>query len=234
MPVRTATKNPAILSYHALRRIVGVIALALPFVLTVGEILISLLGPHHRLPQPLLQGTISDYFYTPVGTLYVGGLTGIALFLISSRGYDRTDEIAGYLAGIFAFGVALFPSEDPRATLYSRLQIQIGYVHSAFAGLMFLAIAYFCLVLFRRTSPERRITRGKRRRNRIYAVCGVVILACTAVMAGLTVFEGDPRLAPFHLFLVCESLAMFAFGVAWLTKGKGFLRDRPQNHLHTL
>lgn len=234
MPVRPAAKNPAILSYHALRRIVGMIALALPVALAGGAILLSLLGPEHRLPQPLLQGTISDYFYTPVGTLYVGSLTGIAMFLISSRGYDRTDEIAGYLAGIFALGVALFPSEDPRAPYYSRLQIQIGYVHSAFAGLMFLSIAYFCLFLFRRTSPERRLTRRKQHRNRIYAVCGVVILACTAAMVGLTVFEADPRLAPFHLFLVSESLALFAFGVAWLTKGKGFLRDRPRNPVRPL
>jgi hypothetical protein len=234
MPVRTATKNPAILSYHALRRIVGVIALALPFVLAGGAILVSLVGPERRLPQPLLEGTISNYFYTPVGPLYVGSLAGIALFLISSRGYDRTDEIAGYLAGIFALGVVLFPSEDPRAAYYSRLEIQIGYVHTAFAALMFLSIAYFCLFLFRRTSPERRFTRGKQRRNRVYAVCGTVILACTAVMVALTVLGVDPRHAPFHLFLVSESLAMFAFGVAWLTKGKGFLHSRVQEHLPAL
>lgn len=234
MPVRTATKNPAILSYHVLRRIVGIIALALPFALTGGAILVSLLGPGHRLPEPLFQRTLSDYFYTPVGTLYVGSVAGIAMFLISSRGYDRTDEIAGYLAGIFALGVVLFPSEDPRATHYSRLEIQIGYVHTAFAALMFLAIAYFCLFLFRRTSAERGITRRKQHRNRIYAASGVVILVCTAVMVVRTIVGEDPRPGPDHLFLVSESLALIAFGVAWLTKGEGFLRDRPQNHVRRM
>lgn len=231
MPVRTATRNPAILSYHAMRRIVGIIALALPFALTGGAILLSLLGPDHSLPHPLLQRTISDYRYTPVGTLYVGSLAGIAMFLISSRGYDRTDEIAGYLAGIFALGVALFPSEDPHAVRYSRLQIQIGYVHTAFAALMFLSIAYFCLFLFRRTSAERRFTRRKLHRNRIYALCGAMILACTGLMVLLTIAGEGPRLKVFHLFLIAESLALIAFGAAWLTKGKGFLRDRPQNHV---
>ncbi|MFP5248686.1 MAG: DUF998 domain-containing protein [Acidobacteriota bacterium] len=217
-----------------MRRVVGVIALALPFALAGGTILLSLLGPNHRLPHPLLQAAISDYLYTPVGTLYVGSLAGIAMFLMSSRGYDRADEVAGYLAGIFAMGVALFPSEDPRVTRYTRLQIRIGYVHSAFAVLMFLSIAYFCLFLFRRTTPGRRITRRKQHRNRIYAACGAVILACTAVMVGLTLFEDDPRLAPYHLFLISESLALFAFGIAWLTKGEGFLRDRPQNHVRAV
>jgi uncharacterized membrane protein len=231
MPVRTATRNPAILSYHVLRRIVGIIALALPFVLAGGAILVSLLGPGHQLPEPLLQRSISDYYYTPVGPLYVGSLAGIAMFLISSRGYDRTDEIAGYLAGIFALGVALFPSEDPRAAHYSRLEVQIGYVHSGFATLMFLAIAYFCLFLFRRTSAEHRLTRRKRHRNRLYAGCGAVILACTALMVIRTLRGQDPRFAPPHLFLVSESLALMAFGVAWLTKGEGFLRDRPSNHV---
>jgi hypothetical protein len=36
---------------------------------------------------------------------------------------------------------------------------------------------------------------------------------------------------PSHLLFWCESVALAAFGVAWLTKGEGILRDKPHHHL---
>jgi len=227
MPVQTVTRNPAILSYHALRRVVGIIALALPFLLAGGSILLSLIGPRHALPEPLLQLSISDYYYTPMGTCYVGGLCIIAAFLMCSRGYDHMDEIVGYLAGIFALGVAFFPSENPYSAGYSKLDVEIGYVHTGFAALMFLAIAFFCLFLFPRSSAHARLTRRKRHRNRIYAACGGVIVACIVVMMTFTAESVADWPRPAHSLLACESLALMAFGVAWLTKGEGILRDKP-------
>lgn len=233
MPVLTTIGNPAILSYHALRRVVGYIALALPFALTCGTWVLSLLGPHHALPQPLFERSISDYYYTPMSGCYVGGLCVIAAFLMCSRGYDRRDEVAGYMAGLFALGVAFFPSENPYSTVYSKLQIEIGYVHTAFAGLLFLAVAFFCLFLFPKSSPQARLTRRKRHRNRIYALCGVVIVVCNGVMVSLALKGVSEWLRPAHPLLCSESLALVAFGVAWLTKGEGLLRDQPPTHAQT-
>src|ERR1700728_3785246 len=105
MAPRITPTNPAVLSYHTLRRAVGVLALTLPFVLAGGSSLLALIGPDHALAQPLLERSISDYFYTPMGSYLIGSLGAIAAFLICSRGYDLTDEIAGYLAGAFALGV---------------------------------------------------------------------------------------------------------------------------------
>jgi hypothetical protein len=234
MPARTTTRNPAILSYHVLRRLVGIFALSLPFVLPAGAILLALAGPAHALPRPLVERAISDYYYTPMSSVYAGSLWVIAMFLICSRGYDRHDEIAGYLAGAFTLGVALFPAEKPRSAHYTRLQINIGFAHTAFAGLMFLSIAYFCLFLFRRSSPERKLTRRKRHRNAIYAVCGVVIIACMCAMVILTMKGLVEAPGSRHAFFCCESLALIAFGVAWLTKGEGILRDPPHERNHTL
>ncbi len=234
MPVLTTVRNPAILSYHALRRVVGWIALALPFALTCGNVALTLLGPRHALPRPLLERSISDYYYTPMSAWYVGSLCVIAAFLMCSRGYDRLDEMAGYLAGLFVLGVAFFPSESPHSEVYSRLQVDIGYVHTAFAGLMFLAIAYFCLFLFPKSTPQARVTRRKRHRNRIYAACGVLIVVCNGVMVSLALKGVSDRLRPAHPLLCSESLALVAFGVAWLTKGEGLLRDKPQSHARML
>jgi hypothetical protein len=214
-----------------LRKLVGIIALALPFALAGGSIAVGLLGPEHDLPHPLLQRSISDYYYTPVGDLFEGSLWVIAFFLVCSRGYDRHDVISGYLAGFFTLGVALFPSFNPRLARYTHFQIRMGYVHTAFAALMFLSVAYFCLFLFRRSAQDRRKTRRKRMRNRIYGTCGVVILACMVTMVSLTLKGIADWLRPLYPLLCCESLALFAFGVAWLTKGEGLLRDLPHERV---
>lgn len=234
MPAHTTPKNPAVLSHHAMRRMVGIIALLLPFVLAGGTILLARLGPNHAFPHPLLQRSISDYRYTPMGSCLVGSLCAIGAFLMCSRGYDWTDEITGYLAGIFVLGVALFPSENPRLPVHTRIEIELNAVHTVFAALMLLVLAYFCLVLFRRSSPAVGRTRRKRHRNILYAVCGVVILACNTVMVSLNFRSAARFLAPIDPLLSGESLALIAFGISWLTKGNGILKDRPHNHINPI
>lgn len=232
MAVHTATRNPAVLSYYAMRRTVGVIALALPFALAGGSMLMALAGPRHALPHPLLERSISDYYYTPMRNLLEGSLWAIAAFLVCSRGYEPIDEVMGYVAGAFTLGVAVFPPVNPRLPLYTPLQVEIGFVHSGFAALMFLSLAYFCLFLFRRSSPQARLTRQKRHRNRIYAICGVTMLVCLTGMVSITARALAHSLRPSPWLFWLESVALAAFGVAWLTKGEGLLKDKAHNHNH--
>lgn len=233
MPSRPATRNPAALSYYTMRRAVGILALSLPLVLAFGVIGLSLFGSRHAMPSPVLQRSISDYYYTPMRNYLVGTLFAIAAFLICTRGYDLRDEIAGYISGICAFGVAILPSVNPRSPGYTRLQLTIGYVHAALAAVMFLTLAYFCLVLFRQSSREGRPTKRKQHRNRIYSACGLVMVVCMAVMFVLPIDGVALWLYPVNPLFTCETLALAAFGIAWLTKGEGILRDKPQNHNHT-
>jgi hypothetical protein len=228
---RVRRENPAVLSHHAMRRMVGIIALLLPFVLAGGNILLTLLGPSHALPHPLLQRSISDYRYTAMRDVEVGGLCAIAAFLMCSRGYDWIDEITGYLAGFLALGVALCPSVNPRDNVHTALQLELNTVHTVFAAQMFLVLAYFCLGPFRKSAPGVGRTRRKQHRNAVYAVCGTVILVCDALLVSLNLERAERWLRPINPLLTCESLALIAFGVAWLTKGNGFLRDRPHNHV---
>ena len=225
MPSHTNSRNPAVLSYYAMRRAVGMIACSLPFVLAGGGMVMGLLGPGHALPHPLVERSISDYYYSPMRNYLVGSLCAIAAFLACSRGYDVTDEILGYLAGAFAFGVALFPSVNPRSYVYTELQVRIGFVHTGFAALMFLVLAYFCIFLFRKSSPEKPFTRRKRHRNRIYGACGLTIVVCMVVMVTLTIGGIERGRRPSPVLFWCESAALIAFGVAWLTKGEGILKD---------
>lgn len=232
MSARMALMDPVVLSHYALRRTVGMLALSLPFALTIGNVLIELIGPDHALPHPVLERSISDYYYTPMGNYLVGCLCTIGAFLICSRGYDLSDEIAGWLAGIFTLGVALFPSVNPRIAEHTTLQLDIQFAHTGFAVLMFLTLAYFCLFPFRRTSQGRAITRRKGHRNRLYTICGLIIVSCVLVMVNLKLGAVAPLFRPIYPLLCSESLALVAFGVAWLTKGEGLLRDHPQERTH--
>jgi hypothetical protein len=224
-PSRTSSRNPAVLSYYSMRRAVGLIALTLPLALATGSILSSLLGPAHALPRPLLQRSISDYYYTSMRDYLVGSLCAIAAFLACSRGYDLHDEITGYLAGGFTFGVAFFPSFDPRGGHLTPLDVRYGYIHTVFAALMFLSLAYFCIFLFRKSAPDRLLTRRKRHRNSVYGLCGLVLVVCISVIVVLALAAILQRRRPSPALFWCESLALAAFGIAWLTKGKGILRD---------
>jgi hypothetical protein len=228
---RSTSTNPVVLSYYSMRRMVGLIALALPFALAAGSILITLLVSGH-LPHPLLERSISDYYYSPMRDYYVGSLFAIAAFLACSRGYDLRDEITGYLAAAFVLGVACCPSFNPRGVRYTHLDLVFGVTHTAFAALMYLMLAYICIFLFRKSSPQKTPTRRKRDRNRIYVVCGLIMVACMITMVGLTIRSVVERRHPSHWLFWCEALANCAFGVAWLTKGEGFMRDkrRMANH----
>ena len=217
VPVSASTpQDPLVLSYLALRKAVGTIGFALPFVLAFGNMIL--------LKRLVIESSISSYYYTGMGNVFVGSLFAIGVFLMSTRGYDRKDEIAGRLACAFAIGVALFPTTpDMGVTPRDKL---IGTLHLSFAALLFLTLAYFSLALFTKTAPDKTPTRRKLQRNTVYRVCGYTILASIFLMfvvalpAVKTVVE---RLTPVFWL---ESLAVVAFGVSWLTKGETILKDQ--------
>ena len=121
-----------VLSYLALRKAIGVLGIALPFVLALGGML---------LDGPGIQTTISNYYYTSMRNVFVGTLCAIGVFLLSYRGYDRRDDIAGDIACVFALGVAFFPTTPPVTP--SGLQRLDGIIHLASAAAFFLTLSYF-------------------------------------------------------------------------------------------
>jgi hypothetical protein len=210
-----APKDPMVLSYLALRKAVGGVALALPFAVAVPWALL-----HHAI-----QSSISAYYYTGMRNLFVGSLCAIGMFMLCTRGYDTIDEIAGIVSATCAIGVAFFPTSPANGA--TRLQIIAGEVHYVFAAALFLTLAFFCLVLFKMSAHNHTLTAQKIQRNRVYTACGVVILISLALLPAMTlVFHVGyvfPHVAPGIFF---ETTSLFAFGIAWLVKGETFLRDR--------
>ena len=200
-----------VLSYLNLRRIIGCIGIMLPPVLIFGRIF---------LESPGILDSISAYYYSIMRDVFVGSLCAIAIFLFSYR-YDILDDIAGDIAGLFAIGVALFPIVP--STGATAQQVMIGWLHVVFAGGFFSTLAFFALVLFRRT--HQKPTRQKLHRNRVYWYCGMTIVVCLVLLAVVQFVPGTLWLQPLHPIFWLETLAIMAFGIAWFVKGKTLLQD---------
>ena len=217
-------RNPAVLSYRALRRAVGWIAVGLPATL----LLYSLSFPGaHGVPS-----SISAYYYTPMRDLYVGCLCAIAFFNLCARGYDWRDEAAGVLSAVSALGMAFCPTWPPWPA--GPFAQRMSELHNVFAAIFFATLAIMCLFLFRLTAANRPLTRAKRRRNAIFLVCGLVMVACGVVDFFCHRMSPIPQWGPVGSIFCCEFVALEAFGVAWLVKGKTFRKKQhhavpPQN-----
>ncbi len=198
-----------VISYLTLRRAVGTIGMAFPFVLAIGAV---------ALEGAALQDSISDYYGTAMRNVFVGLLFAIALFLYSYRGYEKVDERAGKVACFSAIGVALFPTTSQ--TLW------VHRAHFTFATSLFLTLSYFSLFLFTKTDPTKPPTAEKKKRNKVYVVCGVLMLAAIGMAALCILTPLGAAIANVRPVFWLESIALEAFGISWMTKGEALLRDR--------
>ena len=213
--------QPLIISYLTLRKAVGILGFMLPLVLLIGNMILS--------ECKEVQDSISDYFYTKMGYVMVGTLCAVGLFLFCYKGYELRDTIASRIACVFALGVAFFPTTGPDSSalcnfLHRHGDKWVGTVHNISAALFFLTLAYFCLILFVKTSGNP--TKRKKERNIVYKICGYVILACIILL--LLYFKIDKlqeMLGNYKPIFVLEALALWAFGISWLTKGEFILKD---------
>ena len=201
-------------SYLSLRKSIGVIGIALPFALALGA---AILG------RSVLQPSISHYYHTITGDVFVGSLCAIAVFLFSYCGHGRRDRIATNLASVFAVGVALFPTA--RTENAPGPEAWIGTIHFLFAAALFLTLSYISLKLFRLTNKVNP-TPEKLARNRVYAICAYTMLACIGLIAIVKLFFNTPAVLNLRPVFWLEAAAIIAFGVSWLTKGEAILQDR--------
>jgi len=219
-----------LISYLALRKAVGVIGVTLPVVLVLGN--------WRLFHASAIEDSISYYYCTSMRGVLVGSLWAIGIFLMSYRGYQKRDEIAGRLACIFALGVALFPTAPLTGTcdIVHLFRLDhggcdtahvISFVHATCASLLFLTLAYFSLFLFTETHPGRKqdMTKKKPERNIVYYICGWIIVASIIGILILHIGMRIKTFGPIPLLFALESVAVIAFGVSWLVKGEFVLKD---------
>lgn len=214
-----------VISYLALRKAIGLLGTFLPFVLSLGAVILFKTG---------LQSSLSAYYHTGMGDVFVGTLCAIGVFLFAYKGYTEggdNDNRVGNFAGVFAIGVALFPT-DPSGGL-SLPKMFVGVAHTVFAALFFLTLAYFSLFLFTKSHPDRPRTPEKKKRDRIYQVAGYTIVASIGLIGilgaikilGLVSKEVVQAVEAWNPAFWLESIAVVAFGISWAVKGQALLAD---------
>ena len=76
-----------LISYLSLRKAVGIIGIALPFVLALGN--------WQLFHANGIEDSISYYYYTSMRGVLVGSLWAIGIFLMSYRGYQKRERNCG-------------------------------------------------------------------------------------------------------------------------------------------
>ena len=212
--------NDLVLSFLAVRRAIGILGFFLPAAL----ILYSLVWG-----EGILQ-SMSAFYYSPMRDIFVGTLCAQAVFLWSYEGYRPlsgeilSDANTARAASLGALAIALSPTApDPAGPAggCTLAQCVLGddlasKLHFAGAAIFFLALAVFCLVLFVRGSET---TAEKRGSNRIYRLCGLLILLALAGIGAITWTPLGPAVEGWDAVFWLEVVATLAFATSWLVKG---------------
>jgi len=236
-------QNELVISHLTLRKAIGWLGMLLPFLLIIGNYIINQVDILNNdffvntscsctyTADGSYKTSISHYYYSTVGELFTGVLGSVALFMLCYNGHKLregekglSDKALTSLAGIAALGVIVFPtaaddciSDTVRTFLSSQ---KTGYIHFGFAAVFFISLALMCMVNFRRT--EDRVSFGKKPDHNFYLFCGIAILTCIALVPVYKfLIKGHfAWLDALHPIFILEALALFFFGISWLSKGQ--------------
>ncbi len=210
--VKTPEKNDQIISYYALRILIGATGMLLPFLLIIGNLVAN---------QSLhIEFSVSDYYdNSTAGDILVGVLFVLGFFLMAYKGFDRIDSLTANLGCVFALGVALCPTTSSNQVVH--------ILHFVFAMLLFSVFIFFSIYLFRKSDPKKKCTPQKNKRNRIYLVCGIIMIVAIAAII-VSMFWLEEASKKYHMVFWFESVALMSFGFSWITKAE-FLFWKDEN-----
>ena len=191
----------AVFDYRALRLLMGLIALALPFV-------VSMLSSRTL-------SSISASYHTEARDAFVGMLFIVSSFLWAYNGHSAIEAWASKVASLAALFVAIFPT----ACEFCETNI-ISKIHYSAAAVLFIILAYFCFIPFRKNTKDKKGKKGLR--SKIYFVCGSVMIGCMLGMVVAKLALSDKTMKIFRITYWAEAIALVAFGFAWIVAGKYF------------
>lgn len=229
MSIDANNAKKLVISYRLLQRLLGLLGLALPAAL----LLFTLVSGR------ALERSISDFYYTQMGGFLVGTLSAVGVFLLCYNGFPDerpnpgllrrlwADRTFSLLAGIGAIGVALFPvyrkgfspplvlDPETQATTitYFGFMNAVDLPHYVSAVLFFVCITVLVVFFFPRGEQ------GRTKRKMTYYLCGLAMIGSLLIMLTYFLSETKAAFGPYFLFIF-ESIAVLAFALAWLAKGK--------------
>ena len=143
-------------------------------------------------------------------------LGSASLLLFCYDGYETIDDVVCTSAGIAGLAICLFPCGstylDPVGLLsfFGMTQAPSATIHGIAAAVFFALLAFNSFFLFTKSSGE--MTTNKKRRNIIYRVCAIGMLASFVLFLPIPVFEQH------GVVWIAETIALAFFGISWLTK----------------
>ncbi|MBX2963987.1 MAG: hypothetical protein KF687_15855 [Cyclobacteriaceae bacterium] len=240
------SSNTYVISYHALRRLIGILGIALPF-LCWG--INAFVNHYDFLNNPAfvntaysssytaganLKSSISHFYYTAAGPLFTGVLITLAIFLFCYKGHARkeskdkvawlTDGLLSKVAAVCALLIVILPTGSDKPII-DNIHIYVssdaaGLMHLIFAALFFVIMSLFCIINFRRNGNNGFI---KNAEGNIYLFCGIGILVLLGILLIDMVSGKDSGEGSFVFWM--EAAMLFLFGLAWLVKGKSVVTE---------
>ena len=191
-----------IVNVKKLRCTIGFLAILLPIIVAV------LLW---RIP-PSISSTYYTYEAGPVFMIILGTAS---VFLMYYDGYDKIDDVLNTIAGVFGLVICIFPCHNDSLSYVGTFQVPVeisATIHNVSAIAFFALLSYVSMFQFTKHG-DKEMTRQKKARNVIYRVCGVGMVASFLIML----------LPEFHIQIwLVETIALFFFGVSWLTKSNAY------------
>ena len=224
-------KELLIKNSYTLRKLIGVLGILLPVLLPL--LLLFTDGFTEVLPS------ISHYYYTKSGPLFIAIMSLLAIFFIIYK-EKCTDFIISSITGMAALIVVLLPtdsllqgclniSENHIVTILEKNPTREAF-HYIAAGIFLFSLAY--MSIFRFTIPSKGYENAKKQlqlRHRLYRTLGIIMVFCL-----LIIFFGSDhfnKIVPnafhtfyedHHLTFWLETVAVECFGISWLVKGGEF------------
>lgn len=209
-------------SDYRIRKLIGTLGISLPIILPI-------------VKREFL-ASISHYYYSTLSSLlFIIILSAFGLFLISYKGYKKdskteqvSDDFLTNIGGFAAMIVVFIPTvcfgsnsttidalcNSNQLPLFGHNEKILSTIHLISAGIFILCMGWMSKYKF---------TRGnKKKYNKIYRSCGnVVFISVTLLIIGIILenLEINFLLNNYYVYIF-ETIAILAFGISWLIKGK--------------
>jgi len=192
-------KQSSSFSYDNLRLAIGILGIALPFLLVAGN-------------GFMLEKSISFFYYTKMSTVFTGILITFGLILYTYRGTDLEGDVISENAltnwgGVFALLVALVPTKfdgTPPDTFYTHNDPIRGWFHNGSAVLFIFIMGLVVLLKFSKAQHY----------QGFYKTFGWLVMVGLAftIYAFARGWENGP-------VFWGETFSLTCFGIAWIRRG---------------
>ena len=193
--------------------ILGWLCTILPF----ASILFGLIGIHAQVNYIDWWYSISATFYANSNIIMIGLLFNTFIYFWAYKGYDKTDDIITKICAIAALGIIVFPTYTDYRELVGLfcLPPKISHIIHCCCALTFYI--GFLLIICRFRLSNGNPTEKKKLRNKIYFVCGFIVLINILLIFVKSIFHW-----PEYTMIIFEVAMQISCGLSWLIKSEAF------------